>query len=42
MSIQPKINEKDGRKEFFILPYGEFVQLQEELENHEDGFGIRS
>ena len=34
--IHPNILEKDGKKEFVILPYEEFEKLQEELENFED------
>jgi hypothetical protein len=33
MSIHPQIIEKDGRKEFVVLPYEEFLQMQEEIEN---------
>jgi PHD/YefM family antitoxin component YafN of YafNO toxin-antitoxin module len=36
MSIHPQIIEKNGRKEFVILPYEEFLQLQEELEDYHD------
>jgi PHD/YefM family antitoxin component YafN of YafNO toxin-antitoxin module len=36
MSIHPQIIEKDGRKEFVILPYEEFLQIQEALEDLED------
>ncbi|MGL5019648.1 MAG: type II toxin-antitoxin system Phd/YefM family antitoxin [Luteolibacter sp.] len=36
MSIHPQIIEKDGVKEFVILPYEEFLQIQEELEDFED------
>ena len=36
MSIHPQIIEKDGRKEFVVLPYEEFLQMQEEIENYED------
>ena len=36
MSIHPQIIEKDGKKEFVILPYEEFLQLQEELEDYHD------
>ena len=36
MIIHPQIIEKDGRKEFVILPYEEFLQMQEERENYED------
>lgn len=36
MSIHPQIIEKDGRKEFVVLPYEEFLQIQEALEDLED------
>ena len=36
MSIHPQVIEKDGRKEFVILPYEEFLRLEEELEDYHD------
>lgn len=36
MSIHPQIIEKNGKKEFVVLPYEEFLRLQEELEDYED------
>jgi PHD/YefM family antitoxin component YafN of YafNO toxin-antitoxin module len=36
MSIHPKIIEKNGKKEFVVLPYEEFLRLQEELEDYQD------
>ncbi len=36
MSIHPQIIEKDGRKEFVVLPYEEFVRLQEVLQDYYD------
>jgi len=36
MSIHPQIIEKDGKKEFVVLPYQEFLRLQEELEDYQD------
>lgn len=36
MSIHPQVIEKDGRKEFVIIPYEEFLHLQEELEDYHD------
>jgi PHD/YefM family antitoxin component YafN of YafNO toxin-antitoxin module len=36
MSIHPQIIEKDGRKEFVVLPYEEFLRIQEELEDYHD------
>ena len=32
MTLHPQIIEKEGKKEFVVLPYEEFVQLQEEIE----------
>ncbi len=36
MVIHPQILEKEGKKKFVVLPYEEFLQIQEELENFED------
>ena len=36
MSIHPQIIEKDGNKEFVVLPYAEYLFLQEELEDYHD------
>lgn len=36
LTLHPNILEKDGKKEFAILPYEEFLRLQEELEDFED------
>ena len=36
MSIHPQIIEKNGKKEFVVLPYEEFLHLQEELEDYQD------
>jgi PHD/YefM family antitoxin component YafN of YafNO toxin-antitoxin module len=36
MSIHPQVIEKDGRKEFVVLPYEEFLQMQAEIEDHKD------
>ena len=33
--LHPKILEKDGKKEFAVLPYDEFVKIQNELEDFE-------
>lgn len=42
MVIHPQIIEKEGKKEFVILPYDEFLQIQEELEDFEDLKELRS
>jgi PHD/YefM family antitoxin component YafN of YafNO toxin-antitoxin module len=36
MSIHPQIIEKNGVKEFVVLPYEEFLRIREELEDYED------
>lgn len=36
MNIHPQIIERAGKKEFAVLPYEEFLQLQEALEDDED------
>jgi PHD/YefM family antitoxin component YafN of YafNO toxin-antitoxin module len=41
MSIHPQIIEKDGEKEFVVLPYAEFVAMQEALEDYEDLKALR-
>jgi len=35
MTIHPQIIEKEGKKEFVVLPYEEFLQIQEVLEDFE-------
>lgn len=36
ISINPQILEKDGKKEFVVLPYEDFLKIQEELESYDD------
>ncbi len=36
IELHPQIIEKDGKEEFAVLPYEEFVRVQEELEDYED------
>ena len=36
MELNPQIIEKDGKKEFAVIPYEEFLALQEALEDYED------
>jgi len=36
MEIHPQVIEKNGKKEFIVLPYNEFVGIQEELDDYED------
>ena len=36
VNLHPNILERDGKKAFVILPYEEFLLIEEELQNHED------
>ena len=36
MSIHPQVIEKEGKKEFVVLPYEEFLAIKELLEDFED------
>ncbi|MFX0197597.1 MAG: type II toxin-antitoxin system Phd/YefM family antitoxin [Candidatus Hodarchaeota archaeon] len=36
MDLNPQVLEKDGKKEFVVLSYEEFLKIQEEIENYED------
>ena len=36
LTLHPNILEKDGKKAFVILPYEEFVAIQEQLHDLED------
>ena len=36
ISMSPQILEKNGKKEFVILPYEDFLKMQEELECYND------
>ena len=36
MSRHPQVIEKEGKKEFVILPYEEFLAIKESLEDFED------
>jgi PHD/YefM family antitoxin component YafN of YafNO toxin-antitoxin module len=42
MSIHPQIIEKEGKKEFVVIPYEEFLALQEALEDYDDLRTLRS
>ena len=36
LTLHPNILERDGKKEFAILPYEEFLKVEEELDDYED------
>ena len=42
LKLHPNILEKDGSKEFVVLPYEEFELLSQELADHEDLKDLRS
>jgi hypothetical protein len=42
IKIHPEILEKDGKKEFVILPYEEFVAIEQALADAEDLAALRT
>jgi PHD/YefM family antitoxin component YafN of YafNO toxin-antitoxin module len=36
MTIHPQIIKKEGKKEFVVLPYDEFIKIRDALEDYED------
>jgi hypothetical protein len=36
VTLHPSILERDGKKAFAVLPYEEFVKIEEELHDFED------
>ena len=42
IELHPEILEKDGKKEFVILPYEEFVAIQQALADAEDLAALRA
>jgi PHD/YefM family antitoxin component YafN of YafNO toxin-antitoxin module len=36
MDLNLQIIEKNGKKEFVVLPYEEFLKIREELDDYED------
>lgn len=36
VTLHAQIINKDGKKEYVVLPYDEFLRLQEELQDYED------
>lgn len=41
-ALHPKFLEKDGKPEFVVLPYEEYLALQEFLEDAEDLLDLRA
>jgi len=42
LTLHPNILERDGKKAFAVLPYEEFQNLQEELDQYEDLKDLRA
>ena len=42
IKLHPEILKKKGKKEFVVIPYEEFVRLQEALEDAEDLKDLRT
>lgn len=36
IELHPKFLEQEGKKQFVVLPYKEFISIQEELADYED------
>jgi len=41
IKVNAKILEKNGEKEFVVIPYEEFVKIQEELDDYESLKALR-
>ncbi len=41
IKLHPKILEKDGKKEFAVIPYEELVKIQEDLDDYESLKALR-
>lgn len=42
VTLHPSILERDGKKAFAVLPYEEFVKIEEELDDYEDVKNLRA
>ena len=42
VTLHPKILERDGQKVFVVLPYEEFLMVEEELQDYEDLKALRA
>ena len=41
VTLHAQIIKKNGKKDYVVLPYEEFLKLQEELENYDDLRSLR-
>ena len=42
VTLHPSILERDGKKAFAVLPYEEFLKIEEELDDFEDIKDLRT
>ena len=42
VALHPNILKRDGKKTFAVLPYEEFLQVREELQDYEDLKALRA
>lgn len=42
ITLHPNFLEQDGKKQFVVLPYSEYLALQEELEDYYDLKALRA
>lgn len=42
LSLHPNVLEQEGKKQFVVLPYNEFMNIQEELADYEDLKALRA
>ncbi len=42
IELHPQILEKNGKKEFVVLPFKEFVQMEEQLMDYDDLRALRA
>jgi len=41
VTLHAQVIKKNGKKDYVVLPYEEFLKVQEELENYEDLRSLR-
>ena len=41
LTLHPNVLERDGKKAFVVLPYEEFVRIEEELDSFDDLLALR-
>ena len=42
IKIHPRVLEKNGKKEFAVIPYEEFIKIQDELDDYESLKALRA